>query len=53
MLKFLLKIGCKPKNDVFLDVPLEFPNEIPAFLRITKTKKVSAWNLLKKKLKGF
>lgn len=53
MLKFLLKIGCKPKNDVFLDVPLEFPNEIPAFLRISKEKKISAWNMFKDRIKGF
>ena len=50
MLKFLIKIGCKPKNDVFLEVPLEFPNEIPAFLRTTKTKKKSTWYYYIKKL---
>lgn len=47
MLKFLLKIGCKPKNDVFLELPLEFPNEIPGFLRTVKGHKKSIWHCIK------
>lgn len=51
MLKFLIKIGCKPKNDVFLEFPLDFPSEIPEFLRTTRTKKKSTWSSIKNYLK--